>query len=52
MRGISDLISLMIVFGLNDGDAKESLKAVSKKIKENIKKKEPTYIKEGVELVE
>jgi RNase P/RNase MRP subunit p30 len=52
MKGVSDLMSLMVVFGLNEGEAKESLKAVSEKIKENIKKKEPTYIKEGVELVE
>ena len=52
MRDASNLMSFMAVLGLNEGDAKQTSKAVGEKIKENIKKKSPAYIKEGVELVE
>lgn len=51
MKGHNDLISLMNVFGLNPNEAKAVLGNTPERIKENIKKKSPEYIKEGVELI-
>ena len=51
MKGYHDLISLLVVLGLREGQASSVLKTCSKRIKENIKKKSPEYLKEGVEIV-
>jgi len=51
MKGISDLMSFMTVAGLNQGDSGKTLKTINERIKKNIKKKSPTYIKEGIELI-
>jgi len=51
MKGYHDLISLMAVLGMKEDDAKAVLKNSLERIKENIKKKTPEYLKEGVEII-
>ncbi len=51
MKGYHDLISLLVVLGLNERQAISVLKTCSERAKENIKKKWPEYLKEGVEIV-
>ncbi len=52
MRNPNDIISLLIVLGMTPGEAKQSLIAISEKIRENKEKKKPGYIAEGIIVVE
>lgn len=51
IKGFHDLISLMVVLGLKPDNAKNVLKNIGARIKKNIKKRTPEYIKEGVEII-
>ena len=52
MKSATDLISLGISLGMNVSDAKNSLNSVYEKILFNLKKKSPSYIEEGIEIIE
>jgi RNase P/RNase MRP subunit p30 len=51
MRAMHDLIGLLVVLGMHAGKAKQSLRSVLDRIKLNLKKKSPEYIREGVEII-
>jgi RNase P/RNase MRP subunit p30 len=51
MRASNNLISFLIVLGMHMSKAKLSLKSVLDRIKLNLKKKSPEYVREGVEII-
>lgn len=51
MRAAHDLISFLVVLGMHMGKAKKSLRIVLDRIKLNLKKKSPDYIREGVRII-
>jgi RNase P/RNase MRP subunit p30 len=51
MRAWHDLAGFLIILGMHAGKAKSSLKSVLDRIKSNLKKKSPEYIREGIEII-
>ncbi len=51
MKGYHDLTSFMVVFGMKEEGTKKVLKNCLERVKENMKKKTPEYLKEGVEII-
>ena len=52
MRSPHDLKAFLITLGMHPKESKESLTAISNKIQDKLKKKSPSYIAEGIELIE
>jgi RNase P/RNase MRP subunit p30 len=50
MKSPNDLMSLAITLGMDIAPAKKSLNSVYEKISENLKKRSPDYLGEGIEL--
>jgi len=51
MRGAKDLISYFTVLGMKPEEAKAGLKLCDAIIKENMKKRDPNYLGDGIEIV-
>jgi RNase P/RNase MRP subunit p30 len=51
MRSAHDLMALGIVLGMHASEARSSVQTVFDIIEQNIKKKSPGYIREGVEII-
>ena len=52
MRSPHDLKAFLISLGMHPSEAQNALSCVEKKILDNIRKKSPSYIGEGVEIVD
>ena len=51
IKSPNDMISFMISLGMTVPEAKKSVTAIGEKIKSNLKKKSPDYIRKGIKII-